>query len=69
MKCPLCGSVSLMVIYTRDAPNDEIRRRRKCKSCGIYFTTYEMTVEAKTALKQAAKGNNGKHKVVHQDHH
>jgi transcriptional repressor NrdR len=40
MRCPHCGHTQHRVIDTRDAGED-IRRRRRCDSCGQRFTTYE----------------------------
>lgn len=40
MKCPSCGESESKVIDSRSV-DDEIRRRRKCVSCGLRFTTYE----------------------------
>ncbi len=41
MKCPYCPAQETMVIETRDADLDAIRRRRGCAKCGKRFTTYE----------------------------
>ncbi len=40
MRCPHCGHTQHKVIDTRDT-GDDIRRRRRCDSCGRRFTTYE----------------------------
>ena len=47
MRCPKCNSVRLSVIDSRSAPDNEIRRRRKCRNCGYRFSTYEMTQVSK----------------------
>jgi len=40
MRCPHCESDKHKVLDTRSA-GDAIRRRRRCESCGLRFTTYE----------------------------
>lgn len=40
MRCPYCQSDDLMVLDTNDT-RAEVRRRRKCKSCGQRFSTIE----------------------------
>ncbi len=41
MKCPYCGSENIKTLETRDSPDNTIRRRKECASCGKRFTTYE----------------------------
>ncbi len=41
MKCPYCGSENVRTLETRDSPNNVVRRRKECLSCGRRFTTYE----------------------------
>ena len=41
MKCPYCGSEEFRTLETRDSPENTIRRRKECVSCGKRFTTYE----------------------------
>ncbi|MEM1552809.1 MAG: ATP cone domain-containing protein, partial [Candidatus Bathyarchaeia archaeon] len=41
MKCPYCGSENIKTLETRDSPDNTIRRRKECVSCGKRFTTYE----------------------------
>ena len=48
MICPSCGhdtpydpGNSTRVIDSRSAPNNTVRRRRKCRVCDHRFTTYE----------------------------
>lgn len=42
MRCPYCHNDENKVLDSRDANDGRfIRRRRKCKSCGKRFTTYE----------------------------
>lgn len=49
MKCPACNHPDSQVTDSRPV-RDEIRRRRKCKSCGFRWTTHElMTTEADLA--------------------
>jgi C4-type Zn-finger protein len=38
--CPTCGC-NTTTIDVRPAPNESIRRRRKCLECKFRFTTYE----------------------------
>ena len=40
MLCPKCGGRS-KVYDSRLAPNNRIRRDRKCMKCPVRFTTYE----------------------------
>lgn len=40
MHCPYCQHSDSHVIDSRDV-GDGIRRRRKCESCGLRYTTYE----------------------------
>ncbi len=41
MKCPYCTSEDIRTLETRDSPNNVVRRRKECLSCGRRFTTYE----------------------------
>lgn len=42
MRCPFCGTEDTRVIDSRLASDgDQVRRRRRCKSCDERFTTYE----------------------------
>lgn len=41
MKCPYCKSEDIRTLETRDSPNNVVRRRKECLSCGRRFTTYE----------------------------
>ncbi len=42
MHCPFCSSPKTGVVETRlSEPDNAIRRRRQCDSCGERFTTYE----------------------------
>ncbi|MDH5754700.1 MAG: transcriptional regulator NrdR [Candidatus Bathyarchaeota archaeon] len=41
MKCPYCMSEDIRTLETRDSPNNVVRRRKECLSCGRRFTTYE----------------------------
>ena len=41
MKCPYCRSEDTRTLETRDSPNNVVRRRKECVSCGRRFTTYE----------------------------
>ena len=44
MKCVNCKSPDVIVIDTRDVDkNNAVRRRRVCKSCGVRFSTYEIS--------------------------
>lgn len=46
MNCPKCGCDS-SVFDTRRHTDRIRRRRRECKKCGYYFTTYEFVVSNK----------------------
>src|SRR3954470_223350 len=42
VRCPFCSSPKTGVVETRSTdPDDAVRRRRECSSCGQRFTTYE----------------------------
>ena len=41
MRCPYCSSENIKTLETRDSPDNTIRRRKECTSCGRRFTTYE----------------------------
>jgi len=42
VRCPFCSSGKTGVVETRTSdPDDAVRRRRECASCGQRFTTYE----------------------------
>lgn len=41
LKCPRCAAKSVRVIDSREAPNNRLRRRRKCNACGYRCTGYE----------------------------
>ena len=41
MRCPYCNHPDSRVVYSRDAADEGVRRRRECLQCGLRFTTYE----------------------------
>jgi transcriptional repressor NrdR len=41
LRCPYCSSENIKTLETRDSPDNTIRRRKECTSCGRRFTTYE----------------------------
>ena len=41
MNCVYCGSESLKTLETRNSPDNALRRRKECITCGKRFTTYE----------------------------
>ena len=43
MKCPNCQS-STWATETKATEIDEVSRKRKCRSCGLEFKTFEMVV-------------------------
>lgn len=48
MKCPDCGTIQSKVIASHpNAEGTEIRRRRRCFSCKLKFTTYESIEKSK----------------------
>ena len=53
MECPKCGRES-RVLDSRPEPN-QVRRRRKCRSCDERFTTVERLAVAPKQRKPAAK--------------
>ena len=52
MKCPFCGSEDLRTLETRNSPNNMIRRRKECLSCGKRITTYEYIEEIELMAKK-----------------
>ena len=56
MNCPKCGAGfrKIKVIDSRPAEM-EIRRRRKCGSCGYRWTTYEMTAVQKAKYEKGER--------------
>lgn len=42
--CPRCA-IPTQVIDSRGAPENEVRRRRRCSDCGLRFSTYEKIAE------------------------
>jgi transcriptional repressor NrdR len=52
MKCPFCGSEVLRTLETRNSPNNMIRRRKECLSCGKRITTYEYIEEIELMVKK-----------------
>ena len=52
MKCPFCGSEDLRTLETRNSPNNMIRRRKECLSCGKRITTYEYIEEIELMVKK-----------------
>lgn len=51
MICPMCGSKNNYVKDSRTIGDGTVRRRRYC-SCGIRFSTYELTAEEYEKMKQ-----------------
>ena len=45
MNCIYCGFYGTRVKDSREAPNNEWRRRRECQKCKKRFTTYEIAKE------------------------
>ena len=41
IKCPECECSHWIVLYTRAASGDRLKRRRECRHCGKRVTTYE----------------------------
>ena len=41
LECPHCGCRDLRELYTRQAPNQRIMRRRRCRYCGTRVTSWE----------------------------
>lgn len=50
MHCPYCGNSDTQVIDTAHDARGGVRRRRKCKSCGQRFTSYERAILATPML-------------------
>lgn len=50
MQCPKCNGYGLACSDSRPH-NETIRRRRRCLNCGYRFTTYEISVEDYSKLK------------------
>lgn len=41
MKCPKCGKPRTRVWDTRKQETGSVRRKRRCRSCGYWFKTWE----------------------------
>ncbi len=52
MKCPYCGSENLKTLETRDSPDNTVRRRKECASCGRRFTSYEYVETVELMVKK-----------------
>jgi transcriptional regulator NrdR family protein len=52
MKCTKCGSVKTRVVESRNNEECVLRRRRICLSCGVKFTTREITEDFFTKYKK-----------------
>ena len=50
MQCPRCKAYGLSITDSRP-DGKTIRRRRKCLNCGYRFTTYEISAEDYTKVK------------------
>lgn len=62
--CPACQACKSMVIDSKDHKRGTgIRRRRKCKECGITFATIELVISrgpiTKGGVKAAFENYNG----------
>ena len=44
MKCPKCSNKSTVIDYVK-TPENEIYRKRKCKTCGHIFYSVEFVAE------------------------
>ena len=51
MICPMCGNDDNCVKDSRITSDGTVRRRRYC-SCGIRFTTYELTADEYEKMKR-----------------
>ncbi len=45
LACPACGSRRLAVAYTRPGRDGTVRRKRRCRECGVRFETREAIEE------------------------
>ena len=52
MKCPYCGSENLKTLETRDSPDNTVRRRKECETCGKRFTSYEYVETVELMVKK-----------------
>jgi transcriptional repressor NrdR len=53
MRCPFCSHEETQVVETRESEEgDVVRRRRRCLSCDVRFTTYE---RAEVSMPMVAK--------------
>lgn len=52
--CPNCHTHSSTVrnVWYRDDGAGEVKRRRRCTTCGHLFTTYEVSSENHTYLRE-----------------
>lgn len=59
MRCPACGSTDLHVMQTR-AHKGTVWRRRRCRRCGVRFSTREREEKSTTGSipsRRAVAGN------------
>ena len=52
MRCPFCSAENLRTLETRDSPNNMVRRRKECLTCGKRMTTYEYIEEIELMVKK-----------------
>ena len=55
MKCPKCSNKSTVIDYVK-TPENEIYRKRKCKTCGHIFYTMECDCEKIEFVKLEYRG-------------
>lgn len=61
INCPLCGNGETIVIETRRAPYNEIRRTRKCKN-GHRFRTFELVEQENlTDVEESGDSSSAEH--------
>lgn len=54
MTCPKCGCAESYIVDSREKTVGK-RRRRKCKTCGCTWSTYEVPEDAIRALVKAVR--------------
>lgn len=63
MKCPNCNYDGVEVIDSRPA-HSRIVRRRKCKTCGHKYTTWEVPADELAELRKRASALDDLRKII-----
>jgi transcriptional regulator NrdR family protein len=63
MKCPKCLTEGVEVVDTRNAYTRTVRRR-KCKTCGHKYTTWEMPESELSELRKRSAALDDLRKII-----